>query len=70
MLGGGLSPLATMLALRSASLVQGLSDPTNTHNVWSSDFAKVDVNEILRKTLPWAMVAVLVSMLMAGYIAF
>ncbi len=30
MLGGGLSPLATMLALRSASLVQGLSDPTNT----------------------------------------
>ncbi|TCV96761.1 Na+/H+ antiporter NhaC family protein [Biostraticola tofi] len=70
MLGGGLSPLATMLALRSASLVQGLSDPTNTHNVWSSDFAKVDVNEILRKTLPWAMVAVLISMVMAGYIAF
>lgn len=70
MLSGGLSPLATMLALRSASLLQGLSDPTNTHNVWSSDFAKVDVNEILRKTLPWAMVAVMLSMLMAGYIAF
>jgi len=70
MLGAGLSPLATMLALRSASLLQGLSDPTNTHNVWSSDFAKVEVNDILRKTLPWAMVAVTVSMIMAGFIAF
>lgn len=70
MLGGGLSPLAAMLALRSASLLQGLCDPTNTHNVWSSDFAKVDVNDILRKTLPWAMVAVFISMVMAGYIAF
>ncbi|MFD1804664.1 hypothetical protein ACFSFZ_21070 [Mixta tenebrionis] len=70
MLGGGLSPLATMLALRSALLVQGLSDPTNTHNVWASDFAKVDVNDILRKTLPWGMIAVLISMLMAGYVAF
>lgn len=70
MLGSGLSPLATMLALRSALLVQGLSDPTNTHNVWASDFAKVDVNDILRKTLPWGMAAVFISMVMAGYIAF
>ena len=70
MMHGGLSPLATMLALRSAYLVQGLSDPTNTHNVWSSDFAKVDVNDILRATLPWAMIAVLISMMMAGYTVF
>ena len=70
MMHGGLSPLATMLALRATSLVQGLSDPTNTHNVWASDFTKVDVNSILRQTLPWAMVAVLISMVMAGVIAY
>lgn len=55
-LGAGvLSPVAIGMALRGTSLVQTVSDPTNTQNVITADFAKVDVNEILKSTLPFTV---------------
>ncbi len=67
---GGMSPVAAMLALRIVSNLQSVCDPTNSHNVWVSDFTKTDIIEILRKTLPWMFVAVLVSMVIASLVAF
>lgn len=54
-----LSPAAIGMALRSTSVVQCVSDPTNTQNVIVADYAKVDVNDILKSTLPYTMVMAL-----------
>lgn len=66
----GMTPVAAMLALRVVSNVQAVSDPTNSHNVWVADFTKSDINEILKKTLPWMMVAVLISMVFGAFMIF
>ncbi|MFC6652187.1 hypothetical protein [Paenibacillus rhizoplanae] len=67
---GGMAPVAAMLALRIVSNLQAVSDPTNSHNVWIADYTKTDIIETLRKTLPWMFVAVMISMIIAGMIAF
>lgn len=56
---GVLSPAAVGMALRSTSVVQCVSDPTNTQNVIVADYASVDVNDILKSTLPYTMVMAL-----------
>lgn len=53
---GTLSASAVGMALRSTSVVQCVSDPTNTQNVIVADYANVDVNDILKSTLPHTMV--------------
>lgn len=53
---GTLSPAAVGMALRSTSVVQCVADPTNTQNVIVADYANVDVNDILKSTLPYTMV--------------
>jgi hypothetical protein len=44
-------------AFLSTGQIQGVCDPTNTHNVWIANQLKVDVQEILKRTLPymWAV---------------
>lgn len=59
---GTMSPAAVGMALRSTSIVQCISDPTNTQNVITADFAKVDVNDILKSTLPYTMVIALITL--------
>jgi hypothetical protein len=49
----GLSPAAVMAALLSVGQLQGVSDPTNTHNVWIANYVGVDVQRVLRATLPY-----------------
>lgn len=53
---GTLSASAVGMALRSTSVVQCVSDPTNTQNVIVADYANVDVNDILKSTLRYTMV--------------
>lgn len=55
MAAGTLSPTAIGMALRSTGIVQGVSDPTNTQNVIVCDFAKVDVNTVLKSTIPYTV---------------
>ncbi|ADH60287.1 Citrate transporter [Thermoanaerobacter mathranii subsp. mathranii str. A3] len=52
-----LPPTAVMGALLSTERIQAIGDPTNTHNVWLSNYAGVDVNKLLLKLLPyiWAL---------------
>ncbi|TQR41171.1 citrate transporter [Paenibacillus popilliae] len=66
----GMTPVAAMLALRAVSNVQSVSDPTNSHNVWVADFTKSDINEILKKTLPWTMVSVLIAVIIGSFMVF
>jgi len=66
----GMTPVAAMLALRAVSNVQSVSDPTNSHNVWVADFTKSDINEILKKTLPWTMVSVLIAVIIGAFMVF
>lgn len=59
---GTLSPAAIGMALRSTGVVQGISDPTNTHNVIVCDFAKVDVTVVLKSTLPYTVLITFLSL--------
>lgn len=67
---GTLSPSLIGMALRSTSVVQCVSDPTNTQNVIVSDYARVDVNDILKSTLPYTMLQALGIMIYAALTFF
>ncbi len=67
---GVLSASAIGMALRSTSVVQCVSDPTNTQNVIVADYAKVDVNDILKSTLPYTMVMALCILVYAAMFLF
>jgi hypothetical protein len=56
----GLGPAAVMAALLSVGQIQGVCDPTNTHNVWIANYVGSDVQRILRRTIGyvWAAAAV------------
>ncbi|WP_315067995.1 Na+/H+ antiporter NhaC family protein [uncultured Clostridium sp.] len=68
LVAAGMNPVAAMVALRVNSNLQAVCDPTNSHNVWVSDYTKTDVNEILKKTIIWLVAAVGVSMVVASFI--
>ncbi|MCR4628360.1 MAG: transporter [Clostridium sp.] len=67
---GSLSASAVGMALRSTSVVQCVSDPTNTQNVIVADYAKVDVNDILKSTLPYTMVMALAILVYTAVVHF
>jgi hypothetical protein len=58
-----------MAAFFSVGMLQGVCDPTNTHNVWIANFCKVPVNDLTRASLPWVLVIVLCG-LVAGALMF
>ena len=64
----GMNPVAAMGALRLDSNVQAVCDPTNSHNVWISDFTKTDVNDYLKKTILWIAVSTLAGLIVASFI--
>ena len=67
---GKLSGMALMAALMATGQLQGICDPTNTHNVWTAAATGTDVNDILRKTLPYVWVAAIVGLIVAGVMYF
>lgn len=67
---GTLSPVAVGMALRSTSVVQTVADPTNTQNVIVADYASVDVNDILKSTLPYTMVMTLGILVYTALVLF
>lgn len=66
----GMSPIAAMVALRLDSNVQAVCDPTNSHNVWVSDFTKTDVNDYLKQTIVWIMISTFVGLIVASFFVF
>ena len=65
MLSAGLPGGAVMGVLMSLGVIQGVCDPTNTHNVWLANEVKTDVNVLLVKTLPYAWGIAVVGLIIA-----
>lgn len=67
---GTLSPLAVMGAFLAAERIQGCGDPTNTQNVWTANFAEVDVNGITKKLLPYLWAIAIVGVVISAVLYF
>jgi len=52
-----------MAGFFAVGMLQGVCDPTNTHNVWIANFCKVPVTDLTRLTLPWVLAIVLLGLL-------
>jgi H+/gluconate symporter-like permease len=66
-LTGIFPPHLVMGALMCTGMIQGVCDPTNTHNAWTAGFTKSDVNDILKQTLPFVFAAVIVALAIIGF---
>lgn len=67
---GTLSPLAVMGAFLAAERIQGCGDPTNTQNVWTANFAEVDVNGITKKLLPYLWAIAIFGVVLSAFLYF
>ena len=67
---GTLSPMAVMGAFLAAERIQGCGDPTNTQNVWTANFAEVDVNGITKKLLPYLWAIAIVGVVVSAVLYF
>jgi predicted cation transporter len=54
LLATGVPPAGVMGILMSLGVIQGVSDPTNTQNVWIANELRIGVNEILWRTFLYA----------------
>lgn len=63
--GGVLPAGAAMAALMSIGHVQGISDPTNTHNVWVASTLGIEVQDLLKRTLPYSWILAVVGLIIA-----
>jgi hypothetical protein len=57
-----LTSQAIMGMLMSVGQIQGVCDPTNTQNIWIATYLGVDTQAILRKTIGYAWLAVILGL--------
>ncbi|MGM9998007.1 MAG: transporter [Candidatus Bruticola sp.] len=62
-----MSPTAVLAAFFSVGQVQGVCDPTNTHNVWLAQFTKVGAEKLLKNALPYVWVFVVLALSWAAF---
>lgn len=67
---GGIPTPAIMGAFMTTGMVQGVSDPTNTHNVWIANYTNTDVQEILKRTLPYMWILSFIGLALAGFMYY
>lgn len=67
---GKLSATSIMAALMTTGQIQGVCDPTNTANVWTASATGTDANDILKKTLPYVWVGVVIGLIVAAFLYF
>ena len=65
-----LASQAIMSMLMSVGQIQGICDPTNTHNIWIATYLGTDTQILLRKTLPYAWTAVICGLTLAVYFGY
>lgn len=63
-----LPPSAVMAAFLGVGQVQGVCDPTNTHNVWLAQFTHGATEDFMKRTLPFVWGFVLLALLWAVFI--
>lgn len=61
-----LSPLAIMAALMAVGQIQGVCDPTNTHNIWIANFLNVHVQDLLKRTILYMWGLAFLGLLLAS----
>lgn len=69
-LAGGMPAGAIMGLLMSVGQIQGISDPTNTQNVWLANEMKIDVQKIMWNTLPYTWGAAVLGLAAAAFIFY
>jgi DcuC family C4-dicarboxylate transporter len=62
----GLGAAAVMAALLSVGQIQGVCDPTNTHNVWIANYVGTDVQRLLRRTIVYVWPAAIAGLILAA----
>jgi hypothetical protein len=65
-LASGMIPGAIMGLLLSVGQIQGISDPTNTQNVWLANEMRVDVQKILWNTIPYTWIIALLGLIISA----
>jgi len=66
---GKLAAPLLMVAFFSVGMMQGVCDPTNTHNAWLAGFLRVRVLDLTRATIAWVWLVAFLG-LVAGAIMF
>ncbi len=61
-LASGLNAGAIMGLLLAVGQVQGISDPTNTHNVWLANEMQQDVQKVLWNTIPYTWIIAILGL--------
>lgn len=67
-LASGLNPGAIMGLLLAVGQIQGISDPTNTHNVWLANEMQTDVQKLLKNTIPYTWAIAFLGLVCASLI--
>lgn len=67
-LASGMPAGAIMGLLLSVGQIQGISDPTNTQNVWLANEMRVDVQKILWNTIPFTWVIALLGLIASSFL--
>jgi hypothetical protein len=67
-LASGMNPGSIMGLLLSVGQVQGISDPTNTHNVWLANEMQQDVQKVLWNTIPFSWGVAFVGLIFSALI--
>jgi hypothetical protein len=65
-----LSGSAIMGTLMSVGQIQGICDPTNTHNIWIASYLGTNTQVLLRKTLPYAWIAVIFGLTLVASLGY
>jgi H+/gluconate symporter-like permease len=63
---GSIPGAAVMGAIFSVGMIQGVCDPTNTHNVWIANYLGLDIQKILKKTIIYMWLLALAGLLLAS----
>lgn len=66
-MAAGLPPAAVMGLLMSVGQIQGISDPTNTQNVWLASEVRVDVQKVMWNTLPYAWAVAVLGLIASAW---
>lgn len=65
-LASGMNPGAVMGLLLAVGQIQGISDPTNTHNVWLANEMRVDVQKVLWNTITYTWIMAIVGLIISS----
>lgn len=67
LLASGMNPGAIMGLLLAVGQIQGISDPTNTQNVWLANELRVEVQKILWNTIPYTWLMAILGLIAASF---